>query len=439
MEVFAMVAMKETEEFGRKTGIDVLGNVPWGTHLCLFYKTKKDLIEVLVPYFKAGLEHNEFCMWITCEPLNEREAEKAMRKAVPDFDEYLSTGQIEILPHSKWYLKAGSFDAQRVLKGWIDKLNQALTKGYAGLRATGNMMWLEEGRWRSFVHYEHEVNEKIGRHRMVALCTYCLDKCGPSEIIDVVNNHQLALIKQDGKWTLTKNAERMRREQRLLGYQARLKSLVSELSLIEEREKRRIATELHERIGQSLVISKMNLEELRQSVPGEKLNAVLDKICNTLGETIAETQSLTFDLSSPVLYELGFETAVADWLEEEIQEKHGIATQFEDDKQPKPLDDDISILLFRFVRELLVNVVNHAQAKKIKVSIRKVGRQIQVSVEDDGVGFDPAEVASTAAKRAEFGLFGIHEKLEYLGGHLEIKSEPGRGCKATMTAPLKQQ
>jgi signal transduction histidine kinase len=129
--------------------------------------------------------------------------------------------------------------------------------------------------------------------------------------------------------------------------------------------------------------------------------------------------------------------AVAEWFAEEIRDKHGIATQFEDDGRPKPLDDDIRVLLFRNVRELLINVVKHAHAHKVKVAIRKVGKKIQVSVEDDGVGFDPAEAASSAAKRAEFGLFSIRQRLEQLGGHLRIDSEPGRGCKVTMAAPLK--
>jgi signal transduction histidine kinase len=90
------------------------------------------------------------------------------------------------------------------------------------------------------------------------------------------------------------------------------------------------------------------------------------------------------------------------------------------------------------VRELLNNVLEHAGAHKVKISIRKVGHQIYVSVEDDGVGFDPVEVAVRAAREAEFGLFGIRQHLECLGGHLEIESKPGHGCKVTMTAPLKQ-
>jgi signal transduction histidine kinase len=142
-------------------------------------------------------------------------------------------------------------------------------------------------------------------------------------------------------------------------------------------------------------------------------------------------------LSYPILYELGFEAAVAEWLTDQIQEKHRIKTEFEDDGYQKPLDDDIRVLLFRNVRELLINVVKHAQANKVKVSIRRVNEHINVNVEDDGVGFDPIEVMSMATKRAEFGLFSIRERLEQLGGLIEIDSEPGRGSKITMTAPLK--
>jgi len=233
--------------------------------------------------------------------------------------------------------------------------------------------------------------------------------------------------------------DRKKAGQKLLEDQAKLKSLTSQLTLAEERERRRIATELHDRIGQSLVVSKMNLEALRKSEYGKKTDETLDEICNSLGQTIADTRTLTFDLSSPILYQLGFETAVAEWLTEQIQDNHGIEAEFEDDGRPKPLDDDIRILLFRNVRELLINVVRHARADKVKVSIRKFDEQICVSVEDDGVGFDPAEAASAAAKRAEFGLFSIRQRLEELGGHLEIESEPGCGCKVTMTAPLKQE
>ncbi len=232
--------------------------------------------------------------------------------------------------------------------------------------------------------------------------------------------------------------ERKRAEEKLRDYQRQLKSLASELSLTEERERRRIATELHDRISQFLVISKVKLETLCESASGELAKAI-SEVCDSLDQTIQDTRSLTSDLSSPILYELGFEAAVAEWLAEQIRQKHGIATEFRSDGQPKPLDDDICALLFRNVRELLINVVKHARAHKVKVSVRKVNNEVCVSVEDDGVGFNPAEVASLAARTGGFGLFSIRERLEQVGGHLQIESAPGCGTKITIMAPLKQE
>ena len=231
--------------------------------------------------------------------------------------------------------------------------------------------------------------------------------------------------------------EHKRAEKKLLEHQAKLKSLASQLSLTEERERYRLATDLHDQISQSLVISKIKLDQLRKSSTSDEFNKPLEDVSNCLGQIIDDTRTLTFDLSYPILYELGFEAAVAEWLTDQIQEKHGIRTEFLDDGHQKPLDDDIRVLLFRNVRELLINVVKHAQANKVRVSIRKVKDNIRVSVEDDGVGFDPVEVTSMATKRAEFGLFSIRERLEQLGGLIEIDSKRRHGSKITMTAPLK--
>ncbi|MDH4067323.1 MAG: MEDS domain-containing protein [Dehalococcoidia bacterium] len=190
----------------RNSGIDVLGAVPWGTHFCQFYKSKQDLIDTLVPYFKAGLETNEFCMWVTSEPLMVAEAREAISGAVRDFDKYLRQGQIEIIPYNEWYLLGGTFDDDRVLAGWISKLEQALDRGYDGLRLTGNTFWLERNHWQAFTEYEAKVNDVIGKYRMMAACTYSLDKCDATAVIDVVQNHQFALVKQEGKWDIIESA-----------------------------------------------------------------------------------------------------------------------------------------------------------------------------------------------------------------------------------------
>jgi len=230
--------------------------------------------------------------------------------------------------------------------------------------------------------------------------------------------------------------EKKRAEERLLEYQEQLKSLALELTLAEERERHRIATDLHDEISQSLFISKMKVEALEKPASDKKVNETLDEISDSLGRIITTMRSLTFDLSSPILYEFGFEEAVAEWLTEQIEGKYGIETEFQDDGLSKPLDDDIRVLLFRNVRELLINVVKHANAKIIKVSIQKVESQIRVCVEDDGVGFDSAKAESMITNKKTFGLFSIRERLEHLGGNLEIESAPGCGCRITITSPL---
>ncbi|MGE5456722.1 MAG: PAS domain S-box protein, partial [Methanococcaceae archaeon] len=191
----------------RKSGIDMVGDAPWGTHFCQFYQTKEDLIDILVPYFKAGLQNNEFCMWITSEPLSAKDAKNALEKAVPDIDSYLEKGQIEIIPYTEWYVIKGIFDSDKILDGWISKLDQALTDGYDGLRLSGNTFWLEKEDWNDFVDYEETIDNVIGKYQMIALCTYCLDRCTAAEIIDVVNNHEFALTKRDGIWDLIENSE----------------------------------------------------------------------------------------------------------------------------------------------------------------------------------------------------------------------------------------
>ena len=194
------------DEQTRRTGLDIIGDVPWGTHSCHFYRTKHELIDVLVPYFKAGLESNEFCMWVTSDPLVEQDACKAMSEAMPGFDRYLKTGQIEIMPHDRWYLKDGVFDSERVLRGWVDKLDSALSRGYSGLRLTGNTAWLEKKDRASFADYEAAVTSVIGKHKMVALCSHLLEKCSAAEVIEAARSHAFAIISHNGNPELVEGA-----------------------------------------------------------------------------------------------------------------------------------------------------------------------------------------------------------------------------------------
>jgi signal transduction histidine kinase len=199
-----------SEEALRDSGIEVIGAVPWGTHFCQFYESADDLAAILIPYFTAGLQANEYCMWVTSEPLKSDEAERRLRQAVPDLDAYQRRGAIEILPYTDWYIVDGAFDSQRVLDGWVAKEQAARERGFDGLRLTGNTFWLETSGWKDFYAYEQAVNDVIGRYRMIALCTYSLQRCGAAEVLDVVHTHQFALAKRGGEWAQIEDTERKR-------------------------------------------------------------------------------------------------------------------------------------------------------------------------------------------------------------------------------------
>ncbi len=197
----------------RDTGIEVIGKAPWGTHFCQFYDDAQDLADILVPYFAAGLAQNEFCMWVTSEPLRAEQAKSALAAAIGDIEPYLRSGQLEILDYTEWYTADGGFDADRVLQGWVDKLAAAQARGFDGLRLTGNTFWLEQSHWRDFTDYEAAVDSVIGHYQMMAICTYSLTKCGAPELLDVMANHAFALIKRHGSWQTIESAERRRAEE----------------------------------------------------------------------------------------------------------------------------------------------------------------------------------------------------------------------------------
>ncbi len=230
--------------------------------------------------------------------------------------------------------------------------------------------------------------------------------------------------------------ERKRAEQELITYQERLRSLASALALAEERERRRIATALHDGIGQTLAVTKLKLDALKARDFSPNDSSSLEEIGGLLSEIIQSTRSLTFELSPPVLYELGLEAAIQ-WLTERLAEQHGIRCDFADDRKSKPLDESVRVVLFQAVRELLNNVVKHSQAKRAQVAVKKSGDTICIRVKDDGAGFDPASIGSEVTRSAGFGLFNIRERLGQFGGSIDVKSQPGQATRVTLIAPLR--
>jgi PAS domain S-box-containing protein len=190
----------------RKTGIDIVGYMPWGTHICLFYETKQDLLDTLVAYCIAGLKNEELCLWVVAEPVTIKEATDALIDAAPDLDRYMADGSLEVLSAKDWYLQGGTFDLKRVTAGWHERLAGALARGYAGVRVTGDTAWLRKRDWKHFCEYEESLNEAVANQRLAVLCTYPLAGCGALEILDVVRTHQFALARRHGSWDVIETA-----------------------------------------------------------------------------------------------------------------------------------------------------------------------------------------------------------------------------------------
>ncbi|AAM04198.1 sensory transduction histidine kinase [Methanosarcina acetivorans C2A] len=163
-------------------------------------------MEILIPYFKSGLENNELCVWIISKPLEVGGAKEALRTTIPDIDVYLAKGQIEIVPQTQGHVNEGIFDSEQVINGWVNKLDRVLSRGYEGLRVAGATSWLKKEDWDDFVAYEKKADSSIRKRPIISLCPYFLEMCSAADIIDVTFNHQFALIKREGKWERIDNS-----------------------------------------------------------------------------------------------------------------------------------------------------------------------------------------------------------------------------------------
>ena len=198
-----------------QTGIRVLAQVQWGSHICVFYDTKDDLLDTCAAYFQAGLQANEYCIWAVSHPANKQNAEDRLRQTIAGFDRYLLAGQIEIIRGLDWYLKGKEFDLQRITGGWQAKLDYALKQGYGGLRISGNAFWIEGNLWKEFSEYEHELDHSLDGKKMVVLCTYSLRASHAVTLMDVARAHQVTIVRRNGNWEFLETPELKRAKQEI--------------------------------------------------------------------------------------------------------------------------------------------------------------------------------------------------------------------------------
>jgi signal transduction histidine kinase len=230
-------------------------------------------------------------------------------------------------------------------------------------------------------------------------------------------------------------------ELRLADYQDRLRALAHDLTLAEERERSHLASALHDGVGQTLALARIQLQIAMQQGVDTQLETLLKEVSESILGASKETRRLISDLSPPAMSDLGLSAAISDWMTENIGDRYRLATEIVDElpqPQREGLSRDDRAILFRNVRELLTNVVKHAQATKVSVLLESPGPNVKITVQDDGVGFDPAELNGFATSEGGFGLFSIQERMADLGGSLEIETARGQGCTVVLTLPTSQ-
>ena len=434
----------------RPTGLPFLPHVPWGTHLCQFYETTEDLLEVLLPYFKAGLENNERCVWLIAEPLTYEEVRGRLAAAVPDLDARMARGQMEIMDSGNWYTREGSFRPDVVLQAWAEKEKLALSREFDGLRAASDLSCMAADEWASVILYERTVNERIDHSRMLAICCYPKARCMASQIVDAVSSHQSVLIKRGDQWELVGNSERKQAEKAMALLNRDLKHAVSEL---EQRNNtlagfaRAAAHDMRTPTRAIAVVAEWLLKDYGRSL-GESGRG--------LAELINEKTTRIYRLLDSMLEYACLKRIVE---KEEVVDANALVAKVLGDMAPvegvqvlvaTPLPAVICEIrhLKQVFLQLLRNAIQHVDSPGGLVSVRclETTEGCTFAVADNGRGiqgeyldriFEPFHRLPKEHGTASIGMGLALAKasVELYGGRIWVESEVGRGSAFYFTLP----
>jgi PAS domain S-box-containing protein len=230
------------------------------------------------------------------------------------------------------------------------------------------------------------------------------------------------------------------RTAKLVQSQVRLRMLAAELGFIEQRERKRVATDLHDHLAQLLVLGRLQLGQAKTLMSGHSTRAtsLIDKTIDVLNDSLQYTRTLIADLSPPVLRDFGLPSAL-EWLGDHMQ-RHNLTVSVRwSGRQELNLPDDLIVLLFQSVRELLINAAKHAGSGKAVVSAEQRDGSLRIEVRDDGQGFDPKAIRGDMTPlSSKFGLYSIKERMIAMGGQLDLRSSPGEGTTATLILQINE-
>jgi signal transduction histidine kinase len=458
--IFERAIFRAMQSMTRPSGLSAVGSLSWGTHFCQFYGERSDLADSLVPFFKAGIDAHEKCLWVTSDPLRAEDAKSALRAAVPDLDARMARNQIEILDHDAWYRKTGKADADGTLQGWVEREQHALSEGFAGLRLTGNTYWVERSDWEGFVDYESRVSATFAGRKIIGLCSYCLGRCNAQDVLDVVANHQFALTRRDGAWHMLENASVAMAKNEL----ARVNAELEERVLERTRELERAVQARDEFLSVASHELKTPITSIQLYVQGiarsqeagslapEQTSARLKRVsdqCRRLEKLVHNLLDVSrADAKQPVLERESFDLAelVSDAVERFSDELARARCRVSLDA-PEPVTGSWDRMrVDQVVANLLQNVVRYAPGSTVAISVGEDGSEARLVVRDDGPGIDNADHARIFERFAQapsarfaggfgLGLWIVKQVAEAHGGSVTLRSHPGAGAEFVVVLP----
>lgn len=441
---------------GDPLGVDAL---PWGSHLCHFYRTGGDLLDVLIPFFREGIARHEACVWVAAPPVSAGEARAALGAAVADLAERISRGQVVVVGHQEWRARGAGATAVGDAP-WAVEAGRAAEGGFRGTRLAGNASWLDHAAPCGCAEHEGRVREAFVAHRVAGLCGYRLDRCGPIDALDAARSHQATLLRRGGRWERIEGPSPQRATEDLHRHALELERRVEErTALLEDALRARdefLSVAAHE-LRTPLASLKLYVEILARAAQRGPLDAAdasrrLDRArvqCDRLDALLNNLLDLSRIRSGRIaLFPEELDLAAL------AGQAHArFSDELARSGRPFRLDAPAPVLgrwdllrLEQVFNNLIANAVRHAPGAAVEVSVRARADRALLTVRDEGPGiaaevlpslFESYAQATPSRGGIGLGLWIVRRIVEAMGGTVAVESRPGRGTAFTADLPLR--